>query len=182
MPTEESIITPEEQNQFDELTNERRNLDVRAAEIRASQTSLIENIFLRFLQKGKWSVDPIKVDPIQGDVMRVKPKDIESDNLMTKLLMTTFNLGWHDGFAIFAKSVYIGGNVDDGRLTLFLDTAGRKVSSVEVRDNLGKLNLDFDFGEMIRTSKLEKAAELKKQIEGATAKLKKLQEELGEQS
>ena len=80
-----SIITEEEQVEFDKLTTRVRELYAVMSDVRTVQRQIVEDVFLRFLQQGSWIVDSVK-----DDVMRIRPRDSKSDNLMTKFLMETF--------------------------------------------------------------------------------------------
>ena len=173
-----SIITEEETKKLDAIREKLKTIKDDQRLLEDERVVVAEAIFLRFLQAGKWNVSKVKTGADE-DLMKITPANDVSEKSMTHLLMETFDLGWHDNFLIGFPSGYVEGRVDDGRLSLYLDFYGT-LKSKKVQEGLRALNVDFDFGNMIRESTHERIDALQNQIRNATAERDHLLEQMKE--
>lgn len=104
-----SFITAEENSAFIEFNDRIKNLEKQIRDIARDQQKIIEAVFLRFLQNGRW-----KVEQYDGGNLFLKPLDGDTESRMTELLMTGLSLDWHDNFYASARGLYIEGRVNDG--------------------------------------------------------------------
>ena len=156
-----NIMTVEERTEFDKHSEKIKALNAEKRVSEVVQEKIIEGVFLRFLRTGKWKVNRVSDN---DDRMRITPNnDIASERLMVHLLMETLKLNWHDHFIAFAHGVFIEGYVDDGQLSLYVEFYD-SLASQKVQDGLAALQIDFDFGEMIKASMQEKLESLNRSI------------------
>lgn len=142
------FLTDAELKRFETASLELVRIQCLINDQRAEMIEVANAAFLRFLQEGRFHIH-FRDD----DYYSLTPKDANTDRDMSKLVMETFNLGWHDDFSIYGKGFYIEGRVDDGRMTLYLH-----IHTEPSQESLKALKLDFDFGELLR-SQVEKSLE-----------------------
>lgn len=167
------FVTDKELEDIKECNHQLRALRMQSNDLDNIKRGIMESIFLRFLQKGKWSV------LVNGSsTLQIRPADSASENLMVSLVTATFNLDWHDSFEIWSGGVVnISGRVDDGKLGLYLDLY-KGLESPEVQEGLKILRIDFDFGPMIQNAFETKISALDESIKNMETQRENLRNQL----
>lgn len=172
-----AIINDQETAQFNDFQRQIDDLNGQIRILFDHQKRILQDVFLRFLQTGKWRIRKAKKD--DSSLMRITPVDNNSEQLMVQMLMEALALNWHGEFVVFASGVHVEGRVHDGKLSLYLD-AYDTLEADRVQTGLKVLNVDFDFGEMIKDAMREKIDFLTQTIESNTTERDQLLAKLKE--
>lgn len=167
------FVTDKELEDLKDCNHQLRALRMQSNDLDNIKRGIMENVFLRFLQKGRWSV------LVNGSSsLRIRPADHDSEELMVRLVTATFNLDWHDSFEIWSGGVVnISGRVDDRELRLYLDLYNG-LESPDVQEGLKILRINFDFGPMIRNAYETKISALDESIRNMETQRENLRNQL----